>query len=150
MPDYPPEQLWPLYEKLPENLKEAIFSEKVADIIYDVGNRNGLEEKEISELAKYIGYVMLGLLPPEEFQRTLKEELELEDELAKKVALEITGFVFLPIKEELEILYKIKIEPVKPPMPSIKPEVSLAPEIKPSVEEKPKEIKRDIYREPIE
>ncbi|MDI6603386.1 MAG: hypothetical protein QME57_04780 [Patescibacteria group bacterium] len=150
MPDYPPEQLWPLYEKLPEDLKETIFSEKTADTIYDVCTRNGLEEEKISEVAKYTGYVMLGLLPPDEFQKTLEEELKLENDLAKKVTLEITSFVFFPLKEELKALYKAEAGPFKAEVSSIKPEVAPASEIKPLVEEKPKEPRKDIYREPIE
>lgn len=135
MPDYSPEQLWPLYEKLPEDLKEAIFSEKTANLIHDICTKNGME-KEMSEVAKYTGYVMLGLLPPDEFQKTLKEELKLKNDLAKKVALEITRFIFFPVKESLEAIYKIKIE--KPARPAQAPERAA---------EKPK---KDIYRETLE
>lgn len=139
MPDYPPEQLWPLYEKLPEDLKEAIFSEKTANTIYDVCNRHGLEEEKISEVAKHTGYVMLGLLPLPEFQETLKDELKLKNDLAQKIALEITRFIFFPLKESLEALYKTEIE--KPEMPTGKS----------VLEEKLTEKReKDIYREPIE
>ncbi len=134
MPEYPPEQLWPLYEKLPKDLQEAIFSEKTADLIYDICTRNGAE-KEMSEIARLTGYVLLGLLPPDEFERTLKSELKLKNDVTKKVFWEITRFIFFPVKESLEALYKIKIE--KPARPA---EVALPVE-------KPK---KDIYREPIE
>lgn len=136
--DYPKEQLWKLYEALPEDLKEAIFSERTADAIYDICQRNGLK-KEMSDIAKYTGYVMLGLLAPNDFQKTLAEELKLENDVAKKVALEINRFVFFPIKSSLEALYKIEIE--KP----IGPTKESSPEIKPTAKQK-----RDIYREPIE
>lgn len=139
MPNYPPEQLWPLYEKLPKDLQQAIFSEETAETISDVCTRYGLAEEKISEVAKYTGYVMLGLLPFDEFQKTLKEELKLENDSAEKVALEIFRFVFFPLKENLEALYKIKIE--KPP--------ALPKE--PTAKEKSTERQeRDIYREPIE
>ncbi len=140
MPDYPPEQLWPLYERLPEDLKEAIFSEKTADLIYDICSRNNLEEK-VSEVAKYIGYVLLGLLPLDEFQKILQSELKLKNDLAKKIVLEITRFIFFPLKESLEALYKIEI---KKPSPLV--ETQLVQEIIPETE-KPK---KDLYREPLE
>ena len=152
MPDYPSEQLWPLYEKLPEDLQEAIFSEKTAETIYDICTRNGLVKEKISEVAKYTGYVMLGVLAPAEFQKTLQDELKLENDLAKNIALEITRFIFFPLKESLEALYKIEMRSLKPKisLPSIEPEVGSAPEIEKPVEKETKEEKRDPYREPIE
>lgn len=136
--EYPKEQLWKLYEALPNELKDAIFSEKTADAIHDVCQRNGLE-KEMPQIAKYTGYVLLGLLTPEDFQKALQEELSLKNGVAKKVALEINRFVFFPIKGSLEALYKIEME--KPAIP-VK---EAAPEEKPI--ERPG---KDIYREPVE
>jgi len=137
MLEYPPEQLWPLYEKLPKDLQEAIFSEKTADLIYDICTRNGLE-KEMSEIAKLTGYVLLGLLPPDEFEKTLKEELKLNNDLNKKVVLEITRFIFFPVKESLEALYKIEIaKPTKPLSTT-------------TLDPAEKKLKKDIYREEID
>lgn len=151
MPEYSPEQLWPLYEKLPKDLQEAIFSEKTAETIHNICTRNGLSGEKISEVAKYTGYVMLGVLPPDEFQKTLEDELKLENDLAKKITLEITRFLFFPLRESLEALYRAEITSAKPKIPSIKPEISPVPEIEKPVEKKPEiETKRDIYREPIE
>jgi hypothetical protein len=136
--EYPKEQLWQLYEALPEELKDAIFSEKTAEAIYNVCQKNGLE-KEMPQVAKYAGYVLLGLLTPDEFQNTLQEELKLKNDAAKKVALEISRFVFFPVKGSLEALYKIEIE--KP----VLPEKESAPE------EKPAEKRgKDAYRESLE
>ncbi len=107
--EYPKEELQKIYEALPEDLKEALFSEKTADDIYDVCVENGLEEKNL-ELAKYTGYVLLGLLSPNDFEKTLEEKLAIADESAKKISQAITRLVFFPLKTSLEPLYKIKIE----------------------------------------
>lgn len=133
--DYPPEQLWPLYEKLPKDLQEAIFSEKTADAIYDICGRNNVKE-QMSEIARYTGYVLLGLLPPDELEKTLKEEVGLEEKTAKQTNLEITRFILFPVKESLEALYKIEIERIPRPKEEI-----------PTTTEEPG---RDVYREPIE
>ena len=55
------EQLWKLYEKLPPELREAIFSEETANNIWDICIRNGIEDNRISEIAKYVGRVLLGV-----------------------------------------------------------------------------------------
>lgn len=140
--DYPKEELQKIYEALPEDLKEALFSEKTAGDIYDICVENGIEGKNL-EVAKYVGHVLLGLLSPDEFEKTLKEKMVLGDETLKKVSQGITRLVFIPLKTNLEVLYKIKIEIPEPPKEPLKRE-TLA-------EQAPKkQFGKDTYREPIE
>lgn len=141
---YTKEQLWKLYKKLPEELQEVIFSAETAENIWNICEKNNIEA--VSSVAKYVGNVLVGVLPPEEFQEVLEKDLKIKKETAKKVAQEINRFIFYPVKPALEELYKIEIAPsAKPaitPPPPAKP-----PEAAPS-EEKPE--KPDVYREPTE
>lgn len=144
------EELWKLYQKLPQELQEAIFSEETADNIWNICERNEIKEEKMSKVAEYIGQVLLGILPPDEFQKILEKELKLKKEVTKKVFHEIYRFIFAPVKESLVELYKIEITPsTKPPEapPATKPPEVSPPEAPPS-EEKPK--KPDVYREPLE
>ncbi len=47
MLNYPKEQLWELYENLPKELQEAIFSSENADKIYDICTRNGDNKEDV-------------------------------------------------------------------------------------------------------
>jgi hypothetical protein len=141
MPDFKPEQLWPLFEKLPEDLKEAIFAEKTAENISDICQRNKIEEEKVSGLAKYTGYVLLGVLTPGEFEKVLEEDLKLEKETVKKVSWEISRLIFLPVKSSLEKLYREEIATLK----GVEVTIEKTP---PPAETKPG--RKDIYREPIE
>lgn len=136
MPTYPKEQLQQLYKDLPKDLQEALFSQRVADNINEICTKNGLtDEDKIYDIVQNVGYVFLGLLPPNEFQGVLEYELKLNSNLAYRITKEITRFVFLPLKKTLEALYKIEIRisaKEVPPLPA---------------EEKAK--KEDVYREPI-
>ncbi len=140
--EYTREQLWKLYEKLPGELKEAIFSMETADNVYDICQRNNIEDDRISEIARYVGRVLLGILPLDEFQETLETELKLKRDKAKKVAQEINRFVFYPVKSSLEELYGIEIAPPAKP--------KIAPPPKPSEEEPVAPPQKDTYREPVE
>jgi len=135
---YTQEQFWKLYEKLPQELRDAIFSEETSKNIWEICERNNI--KEISKIGKYTGRVLLGILPPDEFQETLEKELKLKKDLAKKVAREINRFIFYPVKTSLEEIYKI---PVVPPPAELK--VAPAPK-----EKSVTPPEKDIYREPIE
>jgi len=150
--EYSKEELWNLYKKLPEELKEAIFSEATADNIFNICTRNEIEDDRISEIARYVGRVLMGVLPPDEVQKTLEKELGLKIDLAKKVTQEISRFIFYPIKPVLEELYKIEIAPLTKPSvvpPTTKP-LEGAPPIEVSPEEEIERTKEDIYRETIE
>jgi len=136
---YTSEQFWKLYEKLPQELKDALFAEETGNNIYDICKRNEIEEN-LEQIVDYVGQVLVGVLPPEELQGVLEKELKLEKEIAKKVAQEINRFIFYPVKSSLEELYKIEIAPSAKPTGITPP-----PEEKPSA---PSGL--DVYREPIE
>jgi hypothetical protein len=136
--NYTPEQFWKLYQKLPQDLKDVLFAEETGNNIYEVCKRNEAEEN-LGEIVDLVGQVLLGLLPPTEFQETLEKELKLERERAKKISQEIYRFIFYPVKSSLEELYKIEIG------------VPVQPKITPPPGEKPiPPPQKDIYREPIE
>jgi len=130
--EYTKEQLWKIFEKLPEELKEVIFAEKTADDIYHISKRNNIKEEKISEVARLTGNVLLGILPPEEFRNTLKKELNLKKDIAENIAFQIERIIFFPNKKELTEIYQIKTTPET------------------IVKEKPARSKKDVYREPVE
>jgi hypothetical protein len=133
MIDYPKEELWELYKYLPEDLQKATFSEEVGAKIQEICFNNEINDDDvIFEIIKNVGYVFLGLLPPNEFPDFLEKDLEVKRDLANKITLEITEFIFLPVQKSLENLYNIKMDI----------------EIKKKVEEKIKD--KDKYREPTE
>lgn len=136
MPDYPKEQLWELYEQLPEDLQKATFSEEIGQTIQDICNKNGVADNDlIFNITKNVGYVFLGLLAPNDFLKTLKTEMKIEKNKAEQIHSEVIKSVFSPVKKSLEDLYETKIE-VK--------------EITPKKETKPNPKKEDGYREIIE
>lgn len=154
MPNYLPEKLWPFYEKLPNSLKEALFSQETAKIIADICKRHKIEENKTSEIAKNVGYVFLGVLSPEKFENVLTEELAIEESIAKTINREFQESLFFLYKKELETLYKKELfhspknidfitYPQSTEKSSFETEAS-------SKEVGKKQTYRDIYREPIE
>lgn len=133
--EYTREQLQKLYKKLSEELREAIFSEETAEHIQSICDENNV--KQNSSLAEKIGNVLVGILPPDEFQETLEKELKLEKEKAKKVTKEVNRFIFYPVRPSLEVLYDVKTTFSKEPTRQEKIETE-------------EEQEEDKYREPIE
>jgi hypothetical protein len=151
--EYKPEEIKKLLAKLPEEIKDVLYAEETSDVVYGSCERNGVSEEKAMEVSKYVGYVLVGLLPPNEFQETLEKELGIETEKAKMVSREITRYIFFPVKASLEELYKIEVTPAGA-TPTTKPAPS-KPEVRPveKREERPTEKEKpvtDVYREPIE
>lgn len=134
MPEnYPKKEFWKLLKALPEELREAVLTPTTNESIWQVCEENNLDV-DIAKFNRLVSDVLMGLLPPEEFQGVLETELGLESEKAKKVSFQIDRYIFRPVKESLRLLYEEE-----------RPEKEEVPE---KEEKKPK--KKDVYREPIE
>jgi hypothetical protein len=138
---YTKEQFWKLYEKLPQELKDALFAEETGDDIQNICRRNKILEN-LDQIVDYVGQVLIGLLAPGEFQETLEKELKLKKATARKVSQETNRFIFYPLKSSLQEIYKMEFEP------SAKPEIGKPAKVPPLREKKPV-LRKDVYREPI-
>lgn len=151
--EYSKDDLWNIYEKLPQELKEAIFSDKTASSIDEICSRNNIDEGEkISEVARFIGRVLLGLLSPNKLTEVLEKELKLKKEVAKETSQQIERIVFYPVKASLENLYGTgTATPAGPAKTKTSPSKAERPEETFEASEASKTKKGpDTYREPIE
>ena len=118
-------KIWAIYETLPNEIKRVFFSVDTANAITNISELNDIDDT--IPIVRSVTYVLLGLLPLNLLADTLKEDLKINKDLAKKVAMELEHFIFNSIKPELDKLYNTE---TKRPEPEIK--------------------KDDSYREPIE
>jgi len=155
MADYTSEQFWKLYQKLPQELKDILFAEDTGDQILDACSKYGADD-ESTKISKLVGKVLVGLLPPDDFQNALESEIGLTKETARQINHDLTRFIFYPVKETLYTLYNLK-----PTEPSGKESISgvdlkttpaspRVPETGSSLENYPKGGGSDTYREPVE
>ena len=149
------EKNWELFEKLPEELQEIIFSENLADIIWDICEKNNIEE--VNKVANLVGHILLGALPMGNFEQELMAELNLTQIAAAKVKEDADYAIFEPTKALLA--EKKEVEPKQ--APSLKEKVNLeidwekgekmtAPVAKEKKKREKKEKKQDPYKEGIE
>jgi hypothetical protein len=150
MPEYSKEDLWKLYASLPEELKAAVFSDENLEAVENACQKNKItDEKKITAVTKDTVQVILGLLPPNDFEQRIKEDAGLEDKEAKVISVEITRFVFIPIKINLEGLYNIKIGGEKGPEKSLE-DLKKIPQTKDIKKETSSSNSADKYRENVD
>ncbi len=140
---YTKPELWKIYEKLPKELQQVIFSEETANNIYNACNRNGVKiTKTISKIAENTGYVLLGVLSLKEFTTKSVKGTKLKKKTIEAICAEIIKSVFFPVRDSLKKTHGIIIEPQKT-------ERAEGAETETIQKEKTKEV-IDKYMEPIE
>ncbi|MFC1629843.1 hypothetical protein ACFL11_01340 [Patescibacteria group bacterium] len=165
---YTPKEIDKTLQSLPDELKEAIFSMETADIIWQACEKQKIMDDRMTKTAEHTGHVLMGLIPPEDFQDVLEREVKIKKDTAKKIAHEINRFVFYPVKNSLAELHKVEVKPStkegfetsrtpssEAPSPKASAPETSAPETTVSETVRParkrvKSTEPDTYREPIE
>lgn len=101
---YTQEEMWKVFETLPEKLKQAVFSAENAEHTFSICERYGIEE--CSQVASLVGLVLMGVALPRDFGKALTADLQLDEQTSQQVAQEINRFVFYPVKAELEHIHR--------------------------------------------
>ncbi len=137
--ELPPDQFWKLQEKLPQELRDALWSPETGDDIHEVIERHDVDEHG-QKISWLVGQVLIGLILPQEFAEALEKEIKLPKTLADAIARDINRLVFYPVKPALEQLHRMEIE-VTAKVVTPQPEE----------QEKPEEPRgEDRYREQLE
>jgi hypothetical protein len=139
---------WNAYEKLPDEIRDVIFSETTVEIISKICIDNGLPEELISEVSKQTGRVLMGLLSPREFSITLELELDIDANQARKIGNDIDRLIFSHLRISLNKLYTENIaDNIK--VSDNKKEEGIENKEQPQKVEELKSDPKDPYREPL-
>mgnify|MGYP000123760186 CR=1 FL=1 len=155
---YTKEQIDKILKQLPEELHEAVFSMETANAIWTTCTKQNIIDERLSKIAEYTGYVLMGLIFPQEFEQTLIKEIKLPKKVAQEVAHEINRFVFYPVRPALEQLHGTQVATTPKTATAKK---SLSQEVAPQEQEPSKEPQSqeqpqqqpqgpDTYRESID
>lgn len=88
------------YATLPDDIADAFESVDTSRRIFEIGRAHGLAVDKVGDLAREIGYVMLGFVPTTEFIADLAEIVG-DREKSGAIANEINQKIFLPIRESI-------------------------------------------------
>lgn len=145
------EFFWKTYEKLPDNIKEALFSEENFNIVSEICEKNGITDEETkSQLVKYVGKTLMGLLPIREFAIVLELELNLDTEVARNISWDIDSRIFSHLRISLNKLYSPDVAEKKELVDNTKKEEQAEPKTESLKEKIPQPVNpKDRYKEPL-
>lgn len=146
----PEELFWKTYETLPDNIKEALFSEENFRIISDICEKNGITDEEVrSQLTKYVGRTLMGQLPIREFPIILELELNLETEKARDISWDIDSRIFSHLRISLNKLYATDVAEKKELVDNTIKEGEVKPDEQKEKVVTPIVNPKDQYKEPL-
>ena len=116
-----PKQFWELYNKLPQELKDAVFADETWQNVTDIFERYDTPDM-VDFASDGIKDVLLGILPPNEFLDSLGKKLGKDSEAKRRIVHELNRFVFFPVKAPLEQMYDLKMMPIAGTPAGAKPE----------------------------
>ncbi len=105
---YPKEKILETFEKLPEDVREAMFSVDTAMVIQEIRQKHKLMIDKMGELADETGLVMLGFTHPKDYIPHLTERLAVSREVAKEIAEEVNSRVFFSVRERLKKIHGLE------------------------------------------
>ncbi len=102
--NYTEEQILERYRSLPEDIKDAIDSVELLDLVESVGKKFKLHVDQQGELSNEIGLLLFGITKPEVFLEEIIKRVNLTPEVAGEIAKELNTKIFFPIRASLEKL----------------------------------------------
>ena len=133
-----------LGKELPQELLALIEADDTALEIARICFENEIkDDAKIRGIGFQTGRVLVGDLPPEDFEKDLAEKVKISSFLASKIAREISESIFYPAKESLATLYGDGAS-------LFEEAPTESPEIMEKISEEIKGGEKDTYREPVE
>lgn len=93
------------WDTLPQELREALYSEKFSAVVWQAGKNAHIPEEKMGEIAKVIGYIFLGFLHPEDAAQEIRDRLGVDPKLAVALAEEFLRKMFGGYRNLLDQIY---------------------------------------------
>ena len=94
------------FDSLPEDLKAAITSVDFAESLQSIGKNNGLQLDQLDQLFEEVGFVMLGIIHPNDFGKKIMQLFHLDEAKKNSLVLEVDEKIFKPIRASLVAIYE--------------------------------------------
>jgi len=101
------EKISQIYDELPENIKQALFSYENAILNLKICQKFEIPEEKVSQLSLLVGKVLLGILNPKDLSEKLSQNLEILPETSLKISHLLSREIFFPLKENLKEAEKL-------------------------------------------
>ena len=124
------DQLLGRWDVLPTSLKETLYSNVNSDFLWQACEAEHIPDKKIYDIARIVGYVLMGFLHPEGMANEMRDALGIDIRIATSIANTINQRIFAPIRTDIDKVYNPSagetsmpkiIEEIRPPVAELIP-----------------------------
>ena len=101
---YSAQELTKRFDELPKKLAETIVSQQTLDVLRSVAQKNAVTQYT-PKILRYTTAILFGIMPITLFRETLEKELQIDEERARTIAIEIRDKIFMQVKDELRKIH---------------------------------------------
>ena len=105
MAEFPQEEIKKRYDSLPQSLRELMFSEEKSDVLWEIGEAYHINDAKLSIISRLIGYVILGLVRPEDLQKKIESEAHIDGRIAQSLSEDIEKKILSQSLSDIQALY---------------------------------------------
>lgn len=128
------EKILERWDNLSDHLKDAIFADETYDVINSISEKYSLTENQANILTADLLNVLRGFLNYDEFWKSLKSDLDANDEVSSRIFMEVKEKIFNSLDNEIKLAYSpLKEISNLTPMENIKEPQTSSTEIKPII-----------------
>jgi hypothetical protein len=99
--------MWRKFSDLPEKIQKTIFSSETAATLISISIENRITDK-IEKLNFSVNLILSGVVHITSFRQTLQDELQLDEDNARKIAIEVRDKIFMGVKDELRKIHNLE------------------------------------------
>ena len=103
---YSDKELAKRFDELPEKLTAIIVSQQTLDTLQSIAKENAVA-KEYPKLLRYTTAILFGIVPITLLRETIQEELQIDEERARKIATEVRDKIFIQVSDELRKIHNL-------------------------------------------
>jgi len=97
------------FNALPEKLRAVILAPESSDVLKAIAKSNNITgDMNFKKLRRYTTLILAGIVPITMFRQTLEDELRIDEDNARKIAIEVRDKIFMRVKDELRKLHKLE------------------------------------------
>jgi hypothetical protein len=109
-----------------KQIEEIAYSNETYKNVSLIGEKYNLMLDSQDELAAEVQDIIMGFKPAKDLQEDIKNRLEINDELSKKIVQDINELILKPIQKQIQAEQNMPEEITTPPEPLINPTLEQA------------------------
>ncbi|MEX1014940.1 MAG: hypothetical protein WDZ80_07335, partial [Candidatus Paceibacterota bacterium] len=102
---YTKKTIYERWDSMPMKLREAMFSPAYGESLFEILEENHISKHKAETIIRLVGYVFFGLVHPDELDKKISKELDIDKNIINQITEEIDRKIFSQLRDEIMGMY---------------------------------------------